>query len=361
MKKILIVINTAFVSYGGLASVVLNYYKNMDKDDLHIDFASSNLDIEDNLRQLLDQNGSQYYSLGLRRGNSINYFKNLYNLLKKEKYDVVHINGNSSIMAIDLFIAWLNRIPKRIAHGHTSASDFPVLHEIFKPFLNLFCTTRIAVSEKTGKWLYNNKYIILNNAIDIDKYSYSKYKDKKIRRELNLDNSFVIGHVGKLMKAKNHDFLIELFNEYLIDHQNAKLVLVGGGELEEPLKLKCKELGIDRSVIFLGMRSDVADILNIFNVFIFPSLYEGLGMSLIEAQANGLKCIASKNVPLETNVTNNVKYLKLENIREWIAYLNTIKIYDKEELSKNSTKTITEHGYNIKVEANKLRRIYLES
>lgn len=360
MKKVLIVITTEFLYFGGLTNVMMNYYKALNKDGLQIDFASTNeIDETDSAYKFIKNNGSNYFCLGNRKKDTINYLRRFYLLLKKNGYDVVHVNGNSATMALELFITYKLGIKIRISHGHTTRSNHPVVHFLLKKALYSFSTHRIAVSDETGRWLYGKNYIVLNNAIDLNKYAYNEKIRKKIRTEIGVDEFRVVGTVGKLYGPKNHDFLLDIFRCIVSKNDNYRLVLAGGGELENKLKRKAEEIGILDKVIFLGMRDDIADVVQGFDVFVFPSIYEGLGLAVIEAQASGLKCFASDAVPVETKVTDNIRYLSLnETATFWADAILSVDTGNREELSVNAMNTIKKCGYDINVEVAKLEGIY---
>lgn len=358
MEKILIVITTDFVPYGGLTTVMMNYYRSMDKSDLEIDFASTN-DIDNKSLAELSKNGSKYYNLGERKKNPIGYLFNLYKLLHKGSYDVIHVNGNSSTMMLELLVACICKIPIRIAHGHTTQSNYPLLHKLLYPFFKKTYTHGVVTSDKAGKWLFKENYTVLNNAIDIEKYKYSVDIRERKRKELSIEDKLVIGNVGKLNLPKNHSFLIDVFEEIYSRRKDAVLVIAGGGELEESLKNKCKEKNIENQVVFLGMLDDTSEIYQAFDVFVFTSIFEGLGMVLIEAQAAGLRCISSDVVPNETKVTDNIFYLSLNSSKEvWADTILKNAEYDRELKAMVVEKSITESGYNIKNEAHKLKLLY---
>lgn len=310
-RKVLIVITTDFVPYGGLTTVMMNYYRVMNKENLQIDFASTN-DPCDELKQELAQNGSKYFDLGSRKYSPMHYMKKLATVLKMEKYDVIHVNGNSSTMAMELVTAKLVGVPSRIAHVHTTRSKYPYANVVLHPIFATSYTTALAVSKQAGDWLYGKNYTLLNNAINTAKYKFNVDVREKMRKKYELTGKFVIGTVGKLNPPKNHIHLLQTFAEYSKKDETAMLVIAGGGELEQHLKAKAAELGVASKVIFLGMYSDIAGILQAFDAFVFPSLFEGLGLAIIEAQAAGLPCVASTAVPQETNVTPYISYLDLD-------------------------------------------------
>lgn len=358
MRKVLIVITTAFVPYGGLTTVVMNYYRAMGLNGLLIDFASINV-CPDILRSELQANGSRYYCLGNRK-NIVSYFLNLRRIIQINKYDVVHINGNSSTMLLDLLPAVILGVPIKIAHVHSMRTKHPVLNAMANPFFKRSYNIALSVSKDAGEWLYGNNYFVLNNAINIDKYSFSNEKRKKIRAKYGFDKDTVIGTVGKLNAQKNHFFLLNVFDKLKKIHPKCKLMIVGGGELELNLKEYAKRLNIDKDVIFTGMVDDASKLIQAFDFFVFPSIFEGLGLALIEAQASGLRCLASDVIPKESCVTDSVKYMSLDdNYSEWAQYISTNLVYDRSVNSANAKVSITKHGYNINVEAGKLRTLYL--
>lgn len=359
MKKVLIVITTGFEITGGLSTVMLNYYSNIDQKNLSIDFASTNNLDDLKLIELLSQNNSNYYNLGNRKKGIFKYIYNLVKLIMMNRYDVIHVNGNSATMAIELFVAKLLKIKTRIAHGHTTQSDYPVLHYFLNPIFKYSYNVAIATSKKAGDWLYKDNFIILNNAIDLERYSYvESIRDNK-RKQMNLENAFVVGNVGKLNKGKNHAYLIDVFVEIKKIKSNAVLVIAGGGPLQSELEKICEDKGISNCVYFLGMVDDTFEILQVFDVFVFPSIFEGLGMAMIEAQATGLKCFSSDTVPIESNVTGTVEYLSLNDKPEqWAKFILEKHNYNRKEMAQKTYKRISDNGYNIKIEVEKLLDIY---
>lgn len=174
MVRILVVITTSFVPYGGLASVMMNFYRAIDKTRFHIDFASTNLELNPKLALELKQNGSKYYGLGNRKKFIINYAKSLDRVLKNGKYDVIHVNSNSATATLELLVAYKNGIQKRIVHNHTSICDHKILNNLLKPVFNKLYTDAVACSDKAGKWLFtNNNFRVLNNGINADKFAFN--------------------------------------------------------------------------------------------------------------------------------------------------------------------------------------------
>ena len=359
MKNILVIFTTAFVSYGGLTTVMMNYYRAMDKTGLKIDFASTNEAPQDLLAEI-QNNGSEYYCLGSRKKTPLKYRKNLKNLLKRKKYDGVHVNGNSATMYFELSIAKRYSVPVRIAHGHNTQTDYSIFHRMLEPAFRKSYTHAVAVSQKVGDWLYRGKqYSVLNNAIDLEKYKFNEDTRIKVRSELKIEDKFVVGNIGKLNQQKNHIYLLNVFVELKKIRNNVCLLLVGGGPLEYYLKKECIRLGIDKNVIFMGMVDNSAEYLQAMDICIFPSLWEGLPLAVIEAQSAGLPCIVSKNVTKEVKCLSSFIYKDLsDGVIDW-AY-----VADK-QLSEKIDRTVAVNNmrascFNIQNECGKLRKIYLD-
>lgn len=363
MTKILIVITTGFVPWGGLSTVVMNYYRGMDKTGFHIDFASCNIAPE-LLVDEVNKNNSQYIQLPSRKKKIFCYMKALYQLLRRGKYDVIHIHGNSATMTFELLPALMAGVRKRIVHVHSCGNQHNTLHKLLYPFFNKMITDRIAVSDASGRYLYKkNKFIVLNNAIDINHYRFREELRKECRKQYGIaEDAYVIGNVGKLNHGKNHVFLINLFAETIKINSKAILLIVGGGQLIDKLKEQTQTLNIEDKCIFVGMQSDTASFLSAMDVFVFPSLNEGLGMAVIEAQASGLQCIVSDTVPSETKVSENIDYMSLQlPAKLWAEKAAASDTKNRRIKSEAACKSITNCGYGIEKEAYRLRKIYLEA
>lgn len=358
MKKVLIIINTSFVPYGGITTVVMNYYRKIDKSNVQIDIASTN-EVGNQLKEEISKYSTNYYNLGKRK-KVFHYTKKIKKLIEENKYDVVHVNGNSATMFLDLFPAKSKKVPLRIAHVHNSKSQHPRLNKFLKLYFKKTYNFAIAVSKLSGDWLYGDNYTVLNNAIDVEYYSYNTDIRKQKREELGLlDDEFVIGTVGKLNEQKNHEFLLRVFESVHKVNEKSKLIIVGGGDLEKNLRQLAKDLSIDDSVIFTGMVDDSRDYYQAFDFFALPSRYEGFGLSLVEAQSAGLKCVASIYVPDEANASRSVEFLDIkENYQEWADFILNNCHYDREAMALNAAKSIRKNGYDIGHEAKKLLEIY---
>lgn len=358
MKKVLVIITTAFVRTGGLTSVMMNYWRAMDKTGLSFDFASSNR-IDDILDEEISKEGCRYYRLPPRE-HVLEYFNTLRKLSKE--YDIIHVHANSATSVIELMAAKIAGVHKRIHHNHTSKTQHPFLNNILYPLFKLTYTDAIACSDPAGEWLFGKgKYIVLPNAIDIEKYKYNPTIRKSIRDEFSIkENEFVVGHIGKFMNAKNHVFLIQVFAIYHSRHPQSKLLLIGDGEWRPKIEKWVYESGCSDAIIVAGMRSDIPAVVQAFDVFVFPSIYEGLPLTVLEAQSSGLPCIISSNVTKAVNIGRDVIMKNLsDNADSWAETINSFDYtLSRAERCEHNYDLITQAHFNIINEAQRLVEIY---
>lgn len=349
---------------GGVESFLMNYYKNIDKNQVQFDFIidSDSLIVP---REEIEKYGGRIIEIPPYQ-HIFKYIKSLRKILKENNYKIVHSHLNT-LSVFPLFCAYTSKVPVRIAHSHSTTNKKEwkknILKNILKPFSKIFATHYFACSEHAGRWLFGNKVFeqgkvtIIHNAIDIEKFKYDEEIRNRIRKELKIEDKFVLGHVGRFVQQKNHDFIIDVFNEVQKNEKNAVLLLIGEGPLEEKIKYRVKNLGLEDKVHFLGIRTNVNELIQAMDSFIFPSLYEGFGIVLIESQISGLYCFASTEVPEEAKVTDNISFISLDkNSKYWGDYItkNFKKISRKEY-----TEQIANKGYDIKTECKKLEKIYL--
>lgn len=198
----------------------------------------------------------------------------------------------------------------------------------------------------------------MKNAIDISGYVFNEQRRNVMRDELGIPrNAFVTGHVGGFREVKNHTFLIDIFDEIHKQREDAVLLLVGDGNLRNETEQKAKRLGLEKSIVFTGVRSDVSELMQAMDIFVFPSLYEGLPLTLIEAQAAGLLCCAADTVSPESAVTENIRFLSLQNsAKDWsdkvLSYAEGFRRCD-------TTAEIVQAGYDISSAAKALEEFYL--
>jgi len=358
MKKILIVITTAYIPTGGLAGVMMNYYRKIDKSNLQIDFASTN-EAPDALVNELTENGSRYLCLG-KRSHVITYFFRLFNLCKG--YDVIHVNGNSATTAIEHLAAKMAGVKKRINHNHTSIPDHKTTSDILSPLFHRLYTIPVACSDLAGGWLYGKrKFIILHNAVDVAKYHYNKGIREKLRLTFGIKKDcMVMGHLGKIYKPKNHPYLIRTFNEFQKLVPNSVLFLVGDGVMRQEVESLVDLYGLREKVIFAGLRTDVPDMLQVMDCFVFPSIWEGLPLSVFEAMSSGLPCFISDRITKEVMISPYIYALSINDAPTlWAEYVMAHMPEEaRENVCKTNAECITNSGYNIITEAGKLKDLY---
>ena len=350
---------------GGVEAVILNYFRNINKSKFVFDFVIDSDSTDNNfINEIQELGGTIIKCPPYQKLHSYNKF--LYKLFKEKKYDIVHSNINT-LSVFPLRMAEKAGIKIRIAHSHSTSNPKEwkknLLKNILRPFSRKYANVYFACSELAGRYLFGNKafdegkVIIFNNAINLDKFKYNEEKRKEIRKKINIKNdTFVIGHIGRFVAQKNHTFLIDIFNEMHKENENSVLLLIGQGPLQNEIKEKVDKLGLANSVKFIGQVTNANDYYNAMDVFVLPSIYEGLGMVLIEAQANELPCIASTEVPKEATISNQIEYIELDKNPSYWA---------KRILNKNRSKVNFEYNekiekYNIKNVAGELENEYIK-
>lgn len=355
---------------GGIQTFVIENMKHMNRDKIQIDYLLLDDGVDYELEDTLREMGSNVYKLKgvwLRKITDYkNYFKKIDDFFKEHHdYKVVHLHSSSKNFYV-LKDAKKYGIPVRIAHSHNigfqSKSKAQImLGNICKPLLKHYATHYFACSEIAGEWLFGKKEVekgnvkVIHNAVDLDKYKFNEEKRNEIRKELGIQDKLVIGHVGRFTAQKNHTFLIDIFNEIHKVNKDAVLMLVGTGEKEKEIRDKVEQLNLTENVLFMGFKNNVNEYMWAMDLFVFPSLFEGLGLVLIEAQATGMRCFTSKDVvPLEAAVTPLLEYIILDDNKEVWAneILNSLKI------RVNKFKEIKDKGYDINDTGSQLEIFY---
>lgn len=347
---------------GGLETMLMNYYRHMDREKVQFDFLTHRQEraaYDDEIEAL----GGKIYRLPRLVPWSKSYLTVLDRFFDDHpEYKIVHVHQDC-LSSIILKVAEGHGVPVRIAHSHSANQDKNLKYPIklwYKRNIPKYATNLFACGRDAGDWMFGGTpYQIINNAIDAVAYTYSPLKRTEKRRELGLATEFVVGHVGRFNQPKNHPFLLAIFAVLLKKEPNATLLLVGGGEDMPKMQAKARELGIADHVRFLGVRSDVADLMQAMDVFAFPSLYEGLPVTMVEAQAAGLPCIISDKVPLECILTEGlVDVMPLSAGTE--AWADAILGKCNTPRTDRSAE-IAAHGFDITTEAVKLQEFYLEA
>ena len=346
---------------GGVESVVMNYYKNIDKTKVQFDFfvESPSIIID---KELIESMGGNIVIIPPYK-RIFSFLLKLTKLLKEKDYDIIHSNMNA-LSVFSLFAAFLAGKKIRIAHSHTTTNKKEwkknILKSILQPFSKVFATHYFACSEKAGRWLFGNKTFeqgkveIINNAVNLNRFKYDTDLRNKVRKELKINDEFVVGHIGRFVTVKNHEFIIEMFNEFQKNRPASKLLLIGDGEGMEKIKQLLSFYKLEDKVLFIGAVSNPQDYYQAMDVFILPSLYEGLPVVGVEAQTSLLPSLFSNNVTKEVLINNNAKQIPLE-LNEWIKELENIDVNNR----VNVENKVLNSRFNISNEAKKLEEKYL--
>ena len=347
---------------GGLESMLMNYYRHIDREKIQFDFLVHRQEraaFDDEIEAL----GGRIYRLPRLVPWSKSYLSTLNRFFDEHTgYKVVHVHQDC-LSSVILKAAKQHDVPVRIAHSHNANQDKNLKYPIklwYKRSIPEYATNLFACGKDAGDWMFGGaSYQIINNAIDVAAYTYDPTKRQEMRRQLGLTGELVVGHVGRFNPQKNHPFLLDIFAALLKKEPNAVLLLVGGGADMPKIQAKAQELGIAERVRFLGVRSDVADLMQAMDVFVFPSLYEGLPVTMVEAQASGLPCIISDKVPPECILTDGLVNIMPLSVRPeaWAEKILTMRAVPRTDRRDE----IATHGFDITTEAVKLQEFYLEA
>jgi glycosyltransferase involved in cell wall biosynthesis len=303
---------------GGAPIFIINNFLKMDKNKVQFDF----LVRKDNcaFNEVLAKYNSKIYVVPEFPRNLFKNYSITKAIFKKygSEYDVIHVHANALYYTLPFFFAKKYGIKKIILHSHNTQSNvgfLQPLHYLNRLFVSKLSNIFLACGQEAGKWMFGNKHFeVINNAVDVNKYSFKESFKTDIRNELGVkDDTTIIGSIGRFEEAKNHIFIIDIFNEYLRINHNSILVLLGDGSLRNNIQKKVIHLGLQNKVKFMGIRSDVEKFYSAMDIFLMPSLFEGLPFVMIEAQCAGLKCLVSENITSESIITDIVSMEKLDH------------------------------------------------
>lgn len=345
-----------YMGRGGLETMIMNYYRHMDRSRIQFDFLVHRDFEADYEAEILDL-GGKIYRLPSMNPFSPAYLKKLDAFFDEHReYRIVHCHLDC-MAGVPLKVAKKYGVPVRIAHAHSTSQtkDIKYLLKLnFKHVIRKYATDLLACSRDAGRWMFGgDDFLVMNNAIDAAGYIHCPEMATQVREELGiLKDSLVVGHVGRFDPPKNHEFLLRVFAKL---PENTRLLLVGDGQLRQAAEKQAAELGIADRVIFTGIRGDVPRLLQAMDVFVFPSIYEGLPVSLIEAQAASLPCLISDKVPIECKKTDLVRQIPLAAGEEsWAeATLEAARMN-----RRDTSVQIRESGFDIVSNARWLREFY---
>ena len=351
---------------GGIQSFILNIYRSIDNSKMQFDFLLHREMNNENEKEIKRMGGNIYFVPTRRKGIKKNK-EALKDFFKQHTgYDAIHFHISSLSYVEPLMAAKKAGIPVRIVHSHSSQAPknnkfHIVLHEINKRRLHRFATHYFSCSDRAAQWFYGNtkmldKSIFIPNGIQINEYAFDPDVRKAYRKEFQVEDRRVIGHVGRFQYPKNHEFLIELFRAYARTDDKAVLMLVGDGENRMNIEKVVGEYGLSDKVFFLGSRNDVNKILQMFDLFILPSRYEGFPVTMVEAQASSLPCIVSDTVTHSVDISGKVRFCKLSDSME--VWINNIREMLTCERDLAGVDKVRNAGYDMKDIINNLFCLY---
>lgn len=350
-----------YMGRGGLETMLMNYYRHIDRSKVQFDFLvhrEFEADYDEEIKSL----GGRIYHVSRLVPWSRKYKAELRRFFRTHsEYKIVHVHQDC-LSSVALQCAKECGIPVRIAHSHNSNQDKNIKYLFKRYYMRKIpetATELFACGKAAGDWMFGGKnYRLLPNAIAAEKYIYEEEKAKKIKKELGLEKNIVIGHIGRFNPQKNHKFLIDIFEKCFEKNQKVRLMLIGDGEGRKEIENKVKERGLQDNVIFMGVRRDVPELLQAMDVFVFPSLYEGLPVTMIEEQAAGVPAVISDRVSEECIITKDL--VKVEGLEEtpeqWAE-----EILKQAKLSKSDrNEEIKKAKYDVETTAKWLEEYYLK-
>lgn len=347
---------------GGTQALLMNIYRNIDREKVQFDFFVEYEEKQFYDDEILDMGGKIYYSNVRKDFNIFKFEKKLKEVIIENDYKIVHVH-TYSIGYFALKTAKKCGVPVRIAHSHNNETVHDskyYIKKVLQKLYTIYATDFFACSISAGKYLFKNRnFQVLNNSIDSGKFIFDSKKRESTRKELGIDDCLVVGNVGRLHPQKNQTFLLDIFNNIKNVNEKSKLIIIGSGPLEKELKEKVHKLNLDDDVIFLSNRKDMPELFQSMDIFILPSLFEGLGIVAIEAQAAGIPCLTSDMVPKETLITPLIKQKSLDDSPE-IWAKEAIENAKNKFSKTNTQKDIIKNGYDIKDSAKKIEEFYFK-
>lgn len=354
------VISTVGLIYDGITGVILSYLESMDLRGLEI-YVAGTIDVHPDIREKIETLGCRVVNLPSRRTNPFQYFCSLIAFLRRNNISVIHAHGNSGTLAIEMVAGWLGGCKKRIAHSHNTRCDQVRADRMLRPVFNAFYTDALACGEDAGKWLYGDRpFTVLRNGRSIEKYRFNNAVRARMRRQYGIaDDTLVLGHVGHFTEQKNQDYVIDVYRELLKIQPSVRLFLIGEGPLRHDVEIKAA--GLRDKVTFVGTTDHVPDYLQMMDVMILPSRFEGLPLVSIEWQINGIPAILADTITRQCALTDLVQFKSLHDTpAEWATGLVELaERTNREQSAEQAPTQVARAGYDMAGNAATLRTLYL--
>lgn len=350
MKKVLI----GYIIDGkksGIDKYLLNMLKAIEGKEYQIDFLTNQIDVE--LQNQLNQYGSKLYAIPTLK-HPVKQVKQIKQILKEGAYEVAYFNISEAFNCTGLLASYLAKTPKRILHSHSSGCDSAskmrwvkiALHNIAKQFLPFWANAFVTCSDKAAEWMFPKRVVksgkveLILNGVYADRFAFSQEKRDAVRRQMNWEDKKILMHVGSFFYVKNHPFLLDIINNVKKYAEDYRLVLVGDGPLKPEIERMVQEGGIQDYVEFLGLRSDVADLIQACDVFLLPSHFEGLPLTAVEAQTSGTPCVLSANITKDAKLSELCEYASIEDVNEWVEKILKYQNHTKMAFENTSGKVV---------------------
>lgn len=351
-KRLLCIVGS--MNTGGAETFLMKIYRQLDRANYQMDFAVS-IPQEGGYDKEILSLGGKIYHITPKTSSPINNFMDIVRIVKKNQYKSVMRISQHSLSAMELLAARIGGaqiLAYRSSNSNTTSGSKKnvAVHKMCMFMPRFFANVKLAPSTEAAEFMFgkgcvkNGNAHLLHNGIDLNVYHFDKVARDNLRNELNMGEGLLVGHIGRFNQQKNHEFIIKVFAQILKINAKAKLLLVGVGELQEKIRTKAQNLGIEDSVVFIGVRSDVPQLLSAMDVFLFPSLYEGMPNTVIEAQATGLPCVVSDSITKEANITGLVQYVSLQDSEDvWADKVIRVA----HSLRKDTKQDFDKCGYDI--------------
>jgi len=347
MEKIKVLIAVKALEVNGVSNVIFSYYRRLREMGVQMDFVSGSL-VNERYREEIAAAGNTLNIIPNRDRNPVRYILKMSALVRRGGYSIVHVHGNSAMMAVELLAAKLGGAKVRIAHTHSTSCNHPAIERLIRPLFGALYTHAMACSLKAGHLLYGDSpFFMLPNAIDMEKYRFSPERREHVRASLGIGGERLIGHVGDFSYTKNVDFLIRMFFTYRSSFSDGRLLLVGTGEEEGRIRELVRAMHLENCVTFYGYSDDVPGLMMAMDVLLLPSLYEGLPCVLVEAQALGLACISSDRVTEEVSLTGLIRRLPLDDASPWVEAIVAAGTDNRVEKSDQAHEDLRRNHYDL--------------
>lgn len=361
MIKILNII-TGGLGREGITTTQLEFMKRLNKSSLTVDIAVVN-NAEQEIINEFKRNGCNVILFPNRKKNIISYIKYLNKILKKNKYDIIHVHGSSSLMTIELLCAKLNHVKVRIAHSRNTRTDHKLVDMLLRPIFYSSYNFAIACGSEAGQWLFKNRdFFVLHNGKNLNEFKFNEDMRQKIRKKYKIENKLAIGFVGNLNEQKNIPFLLEIIKNNDKDNDNCIYFIIGDGKKRKLVEDFLKDNNLEKKVILTGRINNVNEFLNAMDIMLLPSLYEGLPNVVLEWQVSGVPSLISDKITKECKVLDLVEFLPInQGVQVWIDSIKSKgNLNNRTEQSVVGSEAIKKSGFDISENVLTLENLYFD-